>query len=80
MKDELGGQIMKEFPGLRWKTYSWLKDNNNEDRKPKGSKSVSSKKLRFQDYKNCLEAAEIGNKINHSAKNKFDVDGFIKQD
>ena len=41
---------------------------------------MSSKKLRFQDYKNCLEAAEIGNKINHSAKNKFDVDGFIKQD
>ena len=32
---------------------------------------MSSKKLRFQDYKNCLEAAEIGNKINHSENNKL---------
>ena len=30
MKDELGGQIMKEFVELRAKTYSYLKDNNND--------------------------------------------------
>ena len=41
MKDELGGQIMKEFVGLRTKIYSYLKDNNNEDKKAKGTKSVS---------------------------------------
>ena len=29
VKDELGGQIMKEFVGLRAKTYSYLKDNND---------------------------------------------------
>ena len=29
MKDELGEQIMKKFVGLRAKTYSYLKDNND---------------------------------------------------
>ena len=33
MKDELGGQIMKEFVWLREKTYSYLKDNNDEYKK-----------------------------------------------
>ena len=41
MKDELGGQIMKEFVKLRAKTYSCLKDNNDEDKKQKVRKSVS---------------------------------------
>ena len=41
MKDELGGQIMKEFAALRAKTYSYLKDNNDEDKKQRAQKSVS---------------------------------------
>ena len=58
MKDELGGQIMKQFVGLRAKTYSYLKDNNDEDKKAKGTKKcVIKRKLKFQDYKNCLGAA-----------------------
>ena len=35
MKDELGGQIMKKFVELRAKTHSYLKENNDEDKKAK---------------------------------------------
>ena len=41
MKDELGGQIMKEFVELTVNICSYLKVNNDEDKKAKGSKSVS---------------------------------------
>ena len=75
MKDELGRQIMKEFVGLRTKICNYLKDNNDEDKKEKSTKKcVIKRKLKFQDHKNCLEAAQIENKINHSEKNKINVD------
>ena len=53
MKDELGVQIMKEFGRLRTKTYSYLKGNNDEEQKEKGTKKcVIKTKLKFQGYKN----------------------------
>ena len=48
MKQELGGQIMKEFVGLRANTYSYLKDINDEDKKAKDTKKcVIKKNLKF---------------------------------
>ena len=69
MRDELGGQIMKEFVRLRTKTYSYLKDNTDEDKKAKGTKKcVIKRKLKFKDYRNCLEAARVERKIKYLRK------------
>ena len=55
MKDELGGKIMTEFVALRPKTYSYLTDNCEEDKKAKGAKKyVIKRRLKFNDYKDCL--------------------------
>ena len=52
MKEELRGKIMNTFVELRAKIYSYLKDNNDEDKKAKGTeKCVIKRKLKFQDYK-----------------------------
>ena len=60
------GEKKKEFVRLRARTYSYLTDNNNEDKKAKGTKMcVIKRKLKFEDYKNCVEAAKIENKMNH---------------
>ena len=40
MKDELGGKIMTKIVGLRPKTYFYLIDYSNSDKKAKGSKNV----------------------------------------
>ena len=40
LKDDLGGKLMTEFVALRPKSYSYLMDNGNTDKKAKGSKSV----------------------------------------
>ena len=41
MKDELGGNIIKTFVGLREKTYSYLIDNTVKIKKHKAQKSMS---------------------------------------
>ena len=72
MKYELCENIMKNFTGLRAKTHSYLIDDHSEDRKAKGTKMCAIKrKLKFEDYKNCLEATELENKINHLENNEL---------
>ena len=41
MKEELGEKIMKKYVA---KTYSYLKDNNDEDKKAKNTKKCVIKK------------------------------------
>ena len=60
MKDELGGKIITEFITLRPKTYSFLTDDGNEDKKAKGTKKcIIKKKIKFNDYKKCLFSDEL---------------------
>ena len=60
MKDELGGKIMTELAAIRTKTYSYLMDDGNSDKKAKGAKKyVIKQRLKFIYYKNCLSNNEI---------------------
>ena len=68
MKDELGGKIMTEFVDLRQKTYSYLTDYCKEDKKAKGTKKcVIKRRLKFNDYKDCL----LNNKIILKSQQRF---------
>ena len=54
MKDELGGEIMKEFISLRPKMYSY-RVGSSEPKKCKGiKKCVVKRTITFEDYKACL--------------------------
>ena len=60
MKDELGGNIITEFVALRPQKYSYLTDDFKEDKKTKGTrKCVIKRRLKFNDYKDCLLNNEI---------------------
>ena len=60
IKDELGGKIMIEFVAFRSKTYSYLMDDGDSDRKDKGTKKCIIKRIiKFIDYKHCLFKNEI---------------------
>ena len=55
MKNEFGKKITKEFLKLRAKSYSYLIDDGSEDKKAKGTKKcVIKRKLKFENYKNCV--------------------------
>ena len=69
MKEELNGKIMMEIAALRQKTYNYLTDDNNENKKVKStSKCTINRKLKFEDYKHYLEATQLENKTNQLEK------------
>ena len=60
MKDELGGRIITKPVTLRPKTYSYLTDDGEEDKKAKGTKKcVIKRMIKVNDYKNCLLKDEV---------------------
>ena len=49
MKDELGGKIMTKFVALRPKAYSYLRNDDSEGKKDKGTKKCVIRILKFLD-------------------------------
>ena len=88
MRDEIGGKIMKKFVGLKAKTYYYWINDSSEDKIAKGKKKVCQKReIKFHYCKNCLEATQLENKINHIEKNEINANShktdhkeFIKND
>ena len=65
LKDELGGKIVINFFGSKSKTYSYLLADSSNDKKPKSTKKcIINRKLKFRNYKDCLEASQLDKKIN----------------
>ena len=68
---------MNEFLVLRENSYSQLIDDSSNDIKAKDTKKcVIKRKLKSERYKNCLEANQLENEIDHPEKNDIDADSF----
>ena len=60
-------------------SWTGLIDDGSEDKKAKGTKKcIIKKKLKFKNYKNCLEATQLDNKINSLEKIEINVDSLKK--
>ena len=65
---------MTKSVGLRGKTYSYLIDDGSEDKIAKGTKiCVIKRKIKFENYTNCLEASQLENKIKYLEKNEISI-------
>ena len=77
MNDELGAKIMANFVVLRAKSYSYFLDDQCKDKKAEGTKKcIIKRKLKFENYRDCLESTQLQNKMNYLEKNKIDIDSI----
>ena len=53
-----------------------MDDSSNDKKAEDTKKCVIKGKLKFEGYKNCLEANQLENEINHPEKNDIDLDSF----
>ena len=60
---------MTKFVVLRAKTYSYSIDDGSEDKAKGTKKCIIKRKLKFENYKNCLKATQLENKKTRLEKN-----------
>ena len=54
---------MKEFAALRAKTYTYLTNNKDQNKKAKGTKEyIIRREIKFEDHKKFLKATKLENK------------------
>ena len=46
-------------------------------KKQKPKKVVKIRKFKFENYKSCLEATQLDNKIKYSEKNRINIDNIV---
>ena len=78
MRDELGGKIMTNFARLIIaKTYSYLIDDGNQDKRANNiKKGVIKRKVKFRGYEKCAKTSQIENIINYLEKKETDADSL----
>ena len=69
MNDELGGKLMTVCCIEANNIFSSWTDDSGENKKAKGTRNCAIKiKLKFEDYKHCVEISHLKNKINYWEK------------
>ena len=65
-KDETAGEPIRDFVGLKSKMYSYLKDNDQNNKTAKGvKKNIIKKVIVHQDYLDVLNESKV---LNHQMK------------
>ena len=64
---------------LKSKNFSYSKDDGSKDKKARSTKkSVIKIKIKFENYKNFLEAIQLENKLNDLEKSQINADSLKK--
>ena len=77
-KDEVCGKLITEFIGLKPKMYSYIKENNKEEKTAKGIKrKVIKNNIKHEDYKNTLfNKMQIHHKIKTIRSDKHQLGSY----
>ena len=78
-KDEMGGEVIVSYVGLRPKLYSYVTLSKKEEKKAKGvKKPVIKNQLKFEEYKECLFNKSILRKEQYNIRS-YDHEVFTEK-